>query len=337
MLSLSKVWQGKKGRKEMKKLLLVASVLALLTMSACAKGATGETYTATEKGYGGDVVVELTVSEGKITNVTITGDGETPGVGSKAIEQMPALILSAQDYEVDAVSGATITSTSVKKAAKAAMTEAGLVSADAAGCSTLSLDSINEFLNTSADLGEGTVANAVAIIPINHVNGPREERDFYAFVNYKYSARKYIKYQITYLSCTCRSADVNYWMTAYVELTLPESGKLEDSEIRTLSFDYDAEGHYLAGHWGDSNPTPAGHTYEQIKEEYISYFIGKNYGYISTLNFVEDIAAADYTAGEGRGNYSLDAFVGSSVSTNNVIRMLNALYEYHGTDKFFNK
>ena len=321
----------------MKKLLLVASVLALLTMSACAKGATGETYTATEKGYGGDVVVELTVSEGKITNVTITGDGETPGVGSKAIEQMPEMILKAQDYEVDAVSGATITSTSVKKAVKAAMTEAGLVSADAAGCSTLTLDSINEFLNTSADMGEGTVANAVALIPINHVNGPRDEHDFYAFVNYKYTARKYIKYQITYLSCTCRSADVNYWMTAYVELTLPESGKLEDAEVRTLSFDYDAEGHYLAGYWGDSNPTPAGHTYEQIKEEYISYFIGKNYGYISTLNFVDDIAAADYSAGEGREGYSLDTFVGSSVSTNNVIRMLNALYEYHGTDKFFNK
>ncbi|MBQ4342583.1 MAG: FMN-binding protein, partial [Erysipelotrichaceae bacterium] len=244
----------------------------------------------------------------------------------------------AQTYDVDAVSGATITSTSIKKAAKAAMTEAGLVTAEAGGCETLTLDSINDFLNTSADLGEGTVANAVAIIPINHVNGPREERNFYAFVNYKYTARKYIKYQITYLSCTCRSADVNYWMTAYVELTLPESGKLEDSEIRTLTFDYDGpDGHYLAGHWGDSNPTPAGHTYEQIKEEYISYFIDKNYGYISTLNFVEDIAAEDYTAGEGREGYSLDTFVGSSVSTNNVIRMLNALFEYHGTDKFFNE
>ena len=55
------------------------------------------------------------------------------------------------------------------------------------------------------------------------------------------------------------------------------------------------------------------------------------------LNFVDDIAAADYSAGEGREGYSLDTFVGSSVSTNNVIRMLNALYEYHGTDKFFNK
>ncbi len=319
----------------MKKLLTVASVLALLLTTACSSGAASETFSATEKGYGGDVNVTLEVADGKITGVEIVGEGETQGVGTKAIEQMPQMILDAQTYEVDAVSGATITSTSIKKAVKAAMTEAGLVSAEAGGCETLTLDSINEFLNTSADMGEGTVANAVALIPIDHVNGPRDEHDFYAFVNYKYTARKYIKYQITYLSCTCRSADVNYWMTAYVELTLPESGKLEDSEVRTLSFDYDADGHYLAGYWGDSNPTPAGHTYEQIKEEYISYWVGKNYGYISTLNFVDDIAAEDYSAGEGREGYSLDTFVGSSVSTNNVIRMLNALYEYHGTDKFF--
>ena len=323
----------------MKKLLTVACVMAMLLMTACSSGTTAEsTYTATEGGFGGDVTVTLKVAEGKITGVEITGEGETPGVGTNAIEQMPQKILDAQSYDVDVVSGATITSTSIKKAAKAAMTEAGLVSAEAAGCSTLTLDSINEFLNTSADMGEGTVANAVALIPIDHVNGPRDEHDFYAFVNYKYTARKYIKYQITYLSCTCRSADVNYWMTAYVELTLPESGNLEDSEVKVLSFDYDGpNGHYLAGYWGDSNPTPAGHTYEQIKEEYISYWEGKNYGYISTLRFVDDIAAEDYSAGEGREGYSLDTFTGSSVSTNNIIRMLNALFEYHGTDKFFNE
>ncbi len=63
-------------------------------------------------------------------------------------------------------------------------------------------------------MGEGSMANVVAVVPISHINGPREETDFYAFVNFKYKARNYIKYQITYyLSCTCRSADVNYWMT----------------------------------------------------------------------------------------------------------------------------
>lgn len=204
-----------------------------------------------------------------------------------------------------------------------------------AGCALLSLDNINDWLNTSANLGEGSKANVVAVIPITHINGPREIDEFYAFVNFKYKARNYIKYQITYISCTCRSADVNYWQTAYVELTLPDSKNVEDSTIRFLSFDRDSNDHYNAGFWGDSDPTPAGNTYAQIKEEYIPFFFDKDYRYIKTLSVVEDIDAADYSAGEGRSNLTLDTFDGSSVSTNNIILMLNALFEYHGTDSYF--
>ena len=325
----------------MKKLFTLISVLCLLTLTGCAKS-NEQTVSATAKGYGGDITVTLTVKDDKITDVKIVGDGETKDVGSKAVEQMPEQILSAQTYDVDGVSGATISSTSIKKATKEAMTAAGLLATEegSSACGidgSLDLDAINEFLNTSADMGEGSIANAVAIIPINHINGPRDEHDFYAFVNFKYKARNYIKYQITYLSCTCRSADVNYWMTAYVELTLPDSGNIEDSKIRTLSFDYDAEGHYLAGFWGDSNPTPAGNTYEEFKEQYIPFFVGKDYAYIKTLHVVEDIDPALYAEGEGRENLTLDTFTGSSVSTNNIIRMLNALYEYHATDSYFNK
>ena len=325
----------------MKKLFTLISVLCLLTLTGCAKS-NEQTVSATAKGYGGDITVTLTVKDDKITDVKVVGDGETKDVGSKAVEQMPEQILSAQTYDVDGVSGATISSTSIKKATKEAMTAAGLLATEegSSACGidgSLDLDAINEFLNTSADMGEGSIANAVAIIPINHINGPRDEHDFYAFVNFKYKARNYIKYQITYLSCTCRSADVNYWMTAYVELTLPDSGNIEDSKIRTLSFDYDAEGHYLAGFWGDSNPTPAGNTYEEFKEQYIPFFVGKDYAYIKTLDVVEDIDPALYAEGEGRENLTLDTFTGSSVSTNNIIRMLNALYEYHATDSYFNK
>ena len=325
----------------MKKLFTLISVLCLLTLTGCAKS-NEQTVSATAKGYGGDITVTLTVKDDKITDVKIVGDGETKDVGSKAVEQMPEQILSAQTYDVDGVSGATISSTSIKKATKEAMTAAGLLANEegSSACGidgSLDLDAINEFLNTSADMGEGSIANAVAIIPINHINGPRDEHDFYAFVNFKYKARNYIKYQITYLSCTCRSADVNYWMTAYVELTLPDSGNIEDSKIRTLSFDYDAEGHYLAGFWGDSNPTPAGNTYEEFKEQYIPFFVGKDYAYIKTLDVVEDIDPALYAEGEGRENLTLDTFTGSSVSPNNIIRMLNALYEYHATDSYFNK
>lgn len=331
---------------------MTACLLAVL-LAGCSAGSGGESaaapagvtgdFSGTAKGNGGDVTITLTFKDGELTGVAGVGEKETQGLGDKAIESMTQAMTEKKSIDVDSVSGATITSTAVKKAANAALLEAGVdptafggtaPKENTGGC-VFDVNSVNEWLNTSADLGEGTMGNAVAVIPINHVNGPREETLFYAFVNFKYKARNYIKYQVTYLSCTCRSADVNYWMTAYVELTLPKSKDINDSEVRFLSFDRDSQDHYTAGFWGDSNPTPAGATYEQFKEEYIPYFIDKNYGYIQTLSFVEDIDAAEYAAGEGREGYTLDTLSGSSVSTNNIIRMLNALFKYHAEDAYF--
>lgn len=200
--------------------------------------------------------------------------------------------------------------------------------------SELSLEQINEFLNSSADLGPGSIANTVAIVPIDHIDGPRNESSFYAFVHYKYVARDYIKYQITYLSCTCRAASVNYWQTAYVELSLPESKAADDVIVRYLSFDKDPNGEYNGGFWGDSNPTPAGVSYSVFKTEYIPYFIDKDYAYIKSLSVMEDIKLEDYQA-NGRDTFKLDTFTGSSVSTNNIIRMLHAIMTYHSEDEYF--
>ncbi len=324
-------------------------MLLAMTLFGCSSNSGGSaagvsgSYSGTAKGNGGDVTVTLTFDNGKITDVKGEGLKETAGLGDVAIEELSKAVLEKGSIDVDSVSGATITSTAFKKAANAALEAAGVdpslyggkASSSASGGCSFDLDSINEWLNTSADLGEGTMGNAVAVIPMNHINGPREETLFYAFVNFKYKARNYIKYQVTYLSCTCRSADVNYWMTAYVELTLPKSGDINDSEVRYMSFDRDSQDHYTAGFWGDSDPTPAGATYEMFKEQYIPYFIDKNYAYIQTLSVVEDIDAAAYAEGEGREGYTLDTLSGSSVSTNNIIRMLNALFEYHATDEFF--
>lgn len=198
------------------------------------------------------------------------------------------------------------------------------------------LPDINDYLNNSAKLGPNTKANPVAIIPFSHIDGPQEEDMFYAFVNFKYQARGYIKYQVSYISCTCRSADVNYWSTVYVDLTLPESGLLDDAAIRTLSYEKDGTGKYQAGFWGDSNPIPTGgQTYEMIRDQYLPYYDGKTYGQIKTLSTIADIKLEDYQAGEGRGEMTLDTWTGATVSTNNVLRILHALFEYHGTDEFF--
>ena len=79
------------------------------------------TYTGEDKGYGGPIQVTVEVDENTILSVTATGEKETPGVGSKAVEGLPAAIQEAQSAEVDNVSGATLSSTAIKNAAKKAL------------------------------------------------------------------------------------------------------------------------------------------------------------------------------------------------------------------------
>ena len=88
-------------------------------------GVSGD-FTGTAKGFGGDVSVTLTMTDGAITGCTAEGKDETEGVGSQAIAKMPGEIAESGSIAVDGVSGATITSTAIKEAAAAALTAAGL-------------------------------------------------------------------------------------------------------------------------------------------------------------------------------------------------------------------
>lgn len=88
-------------------------------------GVSGD-FTATAKGFGGDVSVTLTLTDGAITGCTAEGKDETEGVGSQAIAKMPGEIAESGSIAVDGVSGATVTSTAIKEAAAAALTAAGL-------------------------------------------------------------------------------------------------------------------------------------------------------------------------------------------------------------------
>lgn len=88
-------------------------------------GVSGD-FTGTAKGFGGDVSVTLTLTDGAITGCTAEGKDETQGVGSEAIAQMPGKIAESGSIAVDGVSGATATSTAIKEAVAAALTAAGL-------------------------------------------------------------------------------------------------------------------------------------------------------------------------------------------------------------------
>lgn len=74
------------------------------------------TYTGTASGFGGEVSVTIEVDASSILSVTAAGASETAGIGSNAIDQLPAAMLEAQGSGVDGVSGATVSSTAVKLA-----------------------------------------------------------------------------------------------------------------------------------------------------------------------------------------------------------------------------
>ena len=116
----------------MKKLisLLLASVMLLSCASAFAY--TASSYEAEAKGFGGAVKVVVTVDGDKITDVKVTGESETPGIGTNAIDQLPAKIIEAGSADVEGVSGATVTSEAIKAAAKEAIAAAKGEAVDAA-------------------------------------------------------------------------------------------------------------------------------------------------------------------------------------------------------------
>ena len=83
-------------------------------------------YLGEANGQDGTVSVVITVEDGKLTKVEVVPHQETEGVGTQAVEELPAKIVEAQSTDVDVVAGATVTSEAIKKAVDAAMKEAGL-------------------------------------------------------------------------------------------------------------------------------------------------------------------------------------------------------------------
>ena len=110
----------------MKKAACILLALLLIGGAALAENTFNPgTYEAEAQGFGGMVSVSVTVSESAITDVTITGDAETPTLGGIAVETMGDLIVGAQTPNVDGVSGATVTSNAIIAAATEALIAAG--------------------------------------------------------------------------------------------------------------------------------------------------------------------------------------------------------------------
>ncbi len=107
---------------------ILALLIAAAMLLVMAPAALAETGTGTAQGYGGEVSVTVTVEDGTITAVEITGDAETDGIGKTVINEWPQAFVDANGI-VDTYTGATFASftrAGVIEAARAALTQAGL-------------------------------------------------------------------------------------------------------------------------------------------------------------------------------------------------------------------
>ena len=103
--------------------ILVSRSLPAPGMRKASKNAV--TVTGTAPGKVGDVTVEVTADKDNIYSLAVTEQNETPGIGSLAVEKLPAAIVGANSLAVDSVSSATVTSEAIKTAAAAALESAG--------------------------------------------------------------------------------------------------------------------------------------------------------------------------------------------------------------------
>ena len=84
-------------------------------------------YVGVGKGLMGDVVVRITVADGKITAAEVIEQNETATIAGPALEKLPGLFVGCSTAEeidaIDVVSGATVTSGALKEAVKNALAQ----------------------------------------------------------------------------------------------------------------------------------------------------------------------------------------------------------------------
>ena len=104
----------------------IAAVSAFTGNSALAEAPgiyTPGTYSATAQGIG-TVTVTMTFDANSILDVILDVSGETPSIGQLHADELKEALMSSQSAEIDAVSGASVTSNAVKKAAEACIAQA---------------------------------------------------------------------------------------------------------------------------------------------------------------------------------------------------------------------
>ena len=142
---------------------LAACNAASGSASASTSGAAGlytpGTYEGTAEGISSTVKVTMTFSDSAVTDVVVDTSGETASFGAAAADELREQLLAAGSAEIDGVSGSTITSDAVMKAAKSCYAQA---KGEAVVSSVqLPTGDANDWLGTEPDIDEAAITETV--------------------------------------------------------------------------------------------------------------------------------------------------------------------------------
>ena len=142
---------------------LAACNAASGSASASTSGAAGQyipgTYEGTAEGISSTVKVTMTFSDSVVTDVVVDTSGETASFGAAAADELREQLLAAGSAEIDGVSGSTITSDAVMKAAKSCYAQA---KGEAVVSSVqLPTGDENDWLGKEPDIDEAAITETV--------------------------------------------------------------------------------------------------------------------------------------------------------------------------------
>ena len=142
---------------------LAACNAASGSASASTSGAAGQyipgTYEGTAEGISSTVKVTMTFSDSAVTDVVVDTSGETASFGAAAADELREQLLAAGSAEIDGVSGSTITSDAVMKAAKSCYAQAK--GETVVSSVQLPTGDANDWLGKEPDIDEAAITETV--------------------------------------------------------------------------------------------------------------------------------------------------------------------------------
>ena len=208
---------------------LAACNAASGSASASTSGAAGQyipgTYEGTAEGISSTVKVTMTFSDSAVTDVVVDTSGETASFGAAAADELREQLMAAGSAEIDGVSGSTITSDAVMKAAKSCYAQAK--GETVVSSVQLPTGDANDWLGTEPDIDETAITETVDtdILIVGAGNG--------GMFAAAYAAANGLNFRV--IEQNANVQDTRHWYGAVDSAAAKEAGEPATDKAKLLS------------------------------------------------------------------------------------------------------